>query len=192
MHTRRRLLALAAALPFAFAASAQEEPDEAGEARREMLFERLRNARTEQEGRAAEDAVWRMWMEAAPSLDIARAVDEAMDARESYDFDGALAILDRVVAEAPDYAEGWNQRAFIRFLKDDLDGSLEDIDRALALEPRHFAALAGKAIILMRQGRMELGQAALHQAVEIHPWLRERSMLIAVPGEVAPGPGKDI
>ena len=107
-------------------------------------------------------------------------------------FDEALRLLDEVVTAAPGYAEGWNQRAFIRFLKDDLDGSLEDIDRTLELEPKHFAALAGKAMILMRQGRMELGQAALRRAVEIHPWLKERSMLIPAPGEVVPGPGRDI
>ena len=185
MRTRRQMLALAAALPFAFAASAEEARIET---RRQLLFERLRNATTEQEGRLAEDAIWRLWMAAAPS----RAVDQAMDARESYDFDRALAILDGVVSQAPDYAEGWNQRAFIRFLKDDLDGSLADIDRTLELEPKHFAALAGKAMVLMRQGRMELGQAALRRAVEIHPWLKERSMLIPAPGEVVPGPGRDI
>ena len=189
MRTRRQVLVLAAGFPFAFAASAQ---DAEGDTRRQMLFERLRNAMTEQEGRLAEDAVWRFWMEAAPSRAVARAVDEAMNARESYDFDRALAILDGVVSRAPDYAEGWNQRAFIRFLKDDLDGSLEDIERALELESKHFAALAGKAMILMRQGRVDLGQAALRRAVEIHPWLKERSMLMPVPGKVTPGPGKDI
>src|SRR5690606_31046067 len=94
----------------------------------------------------------------------------------------ALAILDGVVADAPDYAEGWNQRAFIRFLRDDPDGSLEDIERTLALEPLHFAALAGKAMILMRQGRIEPGQEALRRAVEIHPWLKERAMLLPPPG----------
>jgi tetratricopeptide (TPR) repeat protein len=187
------LLVAATLLSFTLPAAAQVAPDSAvDDNRRQFLFERLRNAMTEQQGRAAEDAVWRMWMEMAPDLDIARAVEEAMQARESYDFDGALVILDRVVAEAPRYSEGWNQRAFIRFLKDDLDGSLEDIERALELEPWHFAALAGKATILMRQGRMELGQAALRRAVEIHPWLRERSMLIPVPGQSLPGPGKDI
>lgn len=191
MPTRRFLLLAAPfLLPLsAFAEAGKAEPDAA---RRDALFERLRKAMSEQEGRLAEDAVWRMWMETAPSLAIARAVDEAMDARESYDLDKALAILDHVVAQAPDYSEGWNQRAFIRFLKEDLDGSLEDIERALELEPRHFAALAGKATILMRQGRIELGQDALRRAVEIHPWLRERSMLLPVPGESAPGPGRDI
>lgn len=76
-----------------------------------------------------------------------------MRKREVYVFAGALAILDSVVADVPGYAEGWNERAFIRFLRDDFDGSLDDIEHALALEPLHFAALAGKATVLMRQGR---------------------------------------
>jgi Tfp pilus assembly protein PilF len=120
-------------------------------------------------------------MAQGPTAAIREAVAEAMRRREAYDFAAAQTILDRVVEEAPDYAEGWNQRAFIRFLRDDPDGSLDDIERALELEPLHFAALAGKATILMRQGRMEPGQAALRRAVEIHPWLKERSMLLPPP-----------
>lgn len=190
MPSRRTVLA--AALALAGAAIARNAFAATDEKRRRELFERLRNARTEQEGRLAEDAVWRMWMDEAPDMPTARAIDAAMKARSSYDFDKALIILDEVVANAPDYAEGWNQRAFIRFLKEDFDGSLEDIEQALRREPKHFAALAGKAMILMRQGRMELGQKALRQAMEIHPWLKERSMLIPIPGETVPGPGRDI
>lgn len=186
MPTRRLLLAAFAAFALATAAAAEENRD------RETLFRALRAARTEREGHIAEDAVWRMWMAEAPTAEIREAVAEAMRRREAYDFAGALALLDRVVADAPAYAEGWNQRAFIRFLRDDPDGALDDIERALALEPRHFAALAGKATILMRQGRVEAGQAALRRAVEIHPWLKERGMLIPVPGEAIPGPGRDI
>ena len=188
----RRALLCALLSSLALPAHAQAPQTEAREAHKRELFRRLRNAATEQEGRLAEDAIWRMWMAEAPTVEIARAVEEAMNARESYDFDKALTILDRVVAAAPDYAEGWNQRAFVRFLKEDPDGSLEDIERALELEPSHFAALAGKALILMQQGRVELGQQALRQAIEIHPWLKERSMLIPVPGEITPGPGQDI
>lgn len=185
MPTRRLVLAGLTALLLGRTAWAEDAPD------REALFRRLREARTERQGRMAEDAVWRMWMAQAPTAAIREAVAEAMRRREAYDFAGALAILDRVVADAPDYAEGWNQRAFIRFLRDDPDGSLEDIERALALEPRHFAALAGKATILMRQGRMETGQEALRRAVAIHPWLKERSMLLPPPGAMPPRRGQE-
>lgn len=189
MLTRRVLLAallITASTPALFA---EGNPPRAV---REKLFRALQTATTEREGRMAEDAVWRMWMAEAPTPAIAEAISEAMRRRESYDWDGALTILDKVVAEAPDYAEGWNQRAFIRFLKSDFDGSLEDIDRTLALEPLHFAALSGQALILMQMGRMDAGQTALRRAVEIHPWLKERTMLIPVPGQDMPATGRGI
>ncbi|MEO3389156.1 hypothetical protein [Mesorhizobium sp. CAU 1741] len=191
MRTRRQFLVALAVLaaPIAPLAAYAESRRERS---RRILFQRLGSAASQDEGRRAEDDIWRMWMALAPTPAVEEAVAEAMRKRERYDWDGALAILDVVVRDAPAYAEGWNQRAFVRFLKQDFDGSLEDIERALALEPLHFAALAGKAMILMRQGRMEIGQASLRRAVEIHPWLKERSMLIPQPGEIPPGPGKDI
>ena len=93
-----------------------------------------------------------------------------MRMRGQYDFQGARDLLDEVIAEAPDYAEGWNQRAFVLFLQGNYEASLEDIDKTLALEPRHFGALSGKAMIFMTLGRVKLGQETLRQAVEIHPY----------------------
>lgn len=175
-------------LPFAHAWSADGR-----QAVNARLFDELRRAPTESAGRAAEDAIWEMWLAEGPSEEIRGQVKAAMKARDAYNFDGAMALLDKVVVAAPDYAEGWNQRAFVHFLKDELDQSLADLDRAIELEPRHFGALAGKAIILMRQGRAELGQKALRAAVAIHPWLKERSMLIPAPGTKMPAPrGRDI
>lgn len=181
--TLRHALAIALLLLTAQIAPAADADE------RDRLFAELQSAPTEAAARVAEDAIWRMWMAEGPTAEIRIAVADAMRARESYDWDKALALLDGVVEAAPDYAEGWNQRAFIHFLKEDFDASLADLDRALELEPRHFAALSGEAMVLMRQGRVELGQKALRAAIAIDPWLRERHMLIPVPGESTPPPG---
>lgn len=156
---------------------------------RDRLFESLKNARSEAQGRAVEDAIWEMWMAKAPNADVARSIRDAMAARESYDYSRALSLLDTAVATAPDYAEAWNQRAFVRFLKEDFEGALSDIDHALQLEPRHFGALSGRALVLMRFGRMEAAQRTLREAVAIHPWLKERALIIPEPGEILPSPG---
>ncbi len=153
------------------------------------LFAALKNAATEAEGLAAESAIWRHWMQAAPDAATRRLVEEAMDRRGSYDFAGARALLDAAVAAAPDYAEAFNQRGFVRFLQEDFDGALADVDRAIALEPKHFAAMSGRAIILMRQGRFRLAQAQLREAVAIHPFLKERAMIVPEAPDTPAEPG---
>lgn len=190
-------LVLAAAVP-ALADTAAPGNDRApppAEAERSLhptetrLFAALKNAATEAEGRAAESAIWRHWMQAAPDAATRRLVEEAMDRRGSYDFAGARALLDAAVAAAPDYAEAFNQRGFVRFLQEDFDGALADVDRAIALEPRHFAAMSGRAIILMRQGRFRLAQAQLREAVAINPYLKERAMIVPEAPDTPAAPG---
>jgi tetratricopeptide (TPR) repeat protein len=152
----------------------------------ERLFRALAAASTEAEGRAVEDEVWRFWLDLAPDARIRALVDEAMRRREAWDLAGAQELLDEAVSAAPGFAEAWNQRAFVRFLRDDLDGAEADIHAVLALEPRHFGALSGLFHVLMRQGRSEAAIASLERAVKIHPWLKERSMLPPDPDATRP------
>ncbi len=150
------------------------EPSRA--ALRARLFDALQAASTEAEGRAVENLIWRFWFD-APSPAASDLLQAAIERREAYDFAAAETALDRLVALEPDYAEGWNQRAFIRFLREDFEGSLSDIRQTLAREPKHFGALSGRAQIFFRQGRTLLAHQALREAVEIHPWLRDRLLL---------------
>ncbi|GAB4360121.1 MAG: hypothetical protein Kow0026_22240 [Oricola sp.] len=177
---RRTLFALAALLvaPFVAIAPPALSASTGNGALHDRLFERLAAATTEREGRAAEDAIWRMWVN-HPDPRVREALALGMRQREAYEWDRAIQTFSRVILADPDYAEGWNQRAFIYFLKEDFDAALADLDRALELEPRHFGALSGKAMILMRTGRFDKGQAVLRKAVAIHPFLRERGMLPA-------------
>ena len=144
---------------------------------RERLFEALKTAKTEREGRLAENAIWNWWLDQAPTREVRAAIDHGMKRRESYDFEAAEAAFDEAIEKAPDYAEGWNQRAFARFLRDNIDGSLSDLEKAVELDPDHFAAWSGMYHVLMRMGRPEVAIAALSRAVTIHPWLKERGML---------------
>ncbi len=167
------------------AALAQPAPEDPA-AERAWLFETLRTAPTERLGRVIEDQVWRYWMRQAPDETGAELMAEAMERREAHDFAGAMEALDELMERAPDWAEVWNQRATVLFHQERYDRSLAAIARTLELEPKHFGALAGKALILMRQGRARLARKALSRAVEIHPWLKERNMLPPEP------PGTDL
>lgn len=155
-------------------------------AQREKLFRYLAAATTEQEGRTVEDEIWRFWLDLAPDAASRALVDRAMERRSSYDFQKAEELLDEAIARAPGYAEAWNQRAFIRFLRENYAGAEGDLHRTLQLEPKHFGALSGLFHVLFRQGRTEAANAALEKAVAIHPWLKERSMLPPDPDAARP------
>lgn len=154
---------------------------------RDRLFAALADSANAETAGAIALSIWALWFR-APSAAAREMMDDAMERRQHYDIAGAIEVLDRLVTLAPDWAEAWNQRATLRYMKEDFDGSLADIERVLALEPRHFGALAGEALILMRFGRIEAAQAALKRAVAINPFLAERSMLI----EERQPAGKDI
>lgn len=67
-------------------------------------------------------------------------------------------------------------RATAHFLRGAYEQSLSDIEKALALEPRHFGALSGQALIFHSQGKRDQAIEAMRKALDIHPWLPERSL----------------
>ena len=181
---RRNFLAQAIAVACFVAAPSVSPAETTSE--RERLFEALKTAKTEREGRLAENAIWNWWLDQAPTREVRASIDHGMKRRESYDFEAAEEAFDEAIEKAPDYAEGWNQRAFARFLRDNIDGALSDLEKAVELDPDHFAAWSGMYHVLIRMGRPEVAVAALSRAVTIHPWLKERGMLPPDPAAKRP------
>ena len=120
--------------------------------------------------------LWRLWA-TAPDEQSQELLDRGMSARSSYDFLAAMDAFDRLTKYCPDYAEGYNQRAFVNFLRENYDVALDDLDLALERNPRHVAALSGKALTLMRLGREDEAQKILRVAVLLNPWIPERGLL---------------
>ena len=76
-----------------------------------------------------------------------------------------------MVARTPDFAEGWNRRATVRFMIGDLNGSVDDIRRTLSLEPRHFGALSGLGLIYLQREDWGGARQAFDEALAINPHL---------------------
>ena len=81
----------------------------------------------------------------------------------------AIAVRCPVIEEAPEFSEGWNRRATVRFYQRDYDGSLDDIEQTLKLEPRHFGAVWGLGMILGTQHDFERAISAFERLLEIKP-----------------------
>jgi tetratricopeptide (TPR) repeat protein len=171
-HACRFIVLLAMLVAAALPAVAGEAEDRA---ELDRLFAQLRVAPDPVTADGLADRIWRIW--STPSdPELAARMTEAMASHASRGLTPALALLDALVADYPDYAEGWNQRATLRYLNGDYDGSLADIDRVLALEPRHFGALAGRVLILLARGDRAGALRDMATALGIHPFLNERRL----------------
>ena len=166
-----------AVLVVLFAAACAAVPGKDPRARHlDALFAQLRSAPDEATARRLEEDIRSAWRRSDdPTVDAAMA--QAIEEAGNHEYDRALAILDDVVGRAPRYAEGWNTRATLLFFMGRLDRSLADIERTLALEPRHFGALAGRALIHIRRGERAQAAASIRAAMAIDPYLRERELL---------------
>lgn len=125
--------------------------------------------------------LWDLWR-SAPDETAQEMLDTGIARMQQGDLLGSIDLLGRLVDYCPDYAEGWNQRAFAKYLGGDYEGALTDLDRAIALSPRHLGAVSGRGLTLLQLGRTEEGRDALRDAVRLNPWLAERA-LIEPPGE---------
>ncbi|WP_297617978.1 tetratricopeptide repeat protein [uncultured Roseicyclus sp.] len=89
--------------------------------------------------------------------------------------DHLTALTDHV----PDFAEGWNARATLFFELDRYGPAIADIQRVLALEPRHFGALTGLGFIFEEMGDLDGALAAFRAAQAIHPHREEINASVA-------------
>jgi tetratricopeptide (TPR) repeat protein len=131
----------------------------------------------------AQDLSGRLWAEwtRAPDARSQDLLNEVMVRRSAFDLSGALAAANALVDYCPAYAEGWNQRAFVNYIAGEHAAALPDLDRALALRPRHLGALTGKGLTLIALDRVAEGQEVIRAALRLNPWLAERGLLALDP-----------
>lgn len=138
--------------------------------RLEGLFEALQTAEGPVEAQRVEQQIWTIWTKAGDE-DIDRLMESGARAMAGGSYAEALIAFNAVIELAPNFAEGWNKRATLYYLMNDYPASIKDIDRTLALEPRHFGALSGLSMILLDEGRGQQALTVLERAVRIHPYL---------------------
>ena len=140
------------------------------------LMAQLKASPSAQSAQWPSAALWEIWL-TAPDARAQELLDDGTRHLRYGEFVSAEGVLDTLVDYCPDYAEGWNQRAFAKYLQKDFSGALSDLERALTLNPQHLGALSGQALSLIGLGDMEAAQDVLRGALELNPWLPERRYL---------------
>ena len=137
-------------------------------ARLNDLFKRLQQTTDEAQGSTLTRQIWEIWF-TAPSRKIHLMMINGQALMHRGRVGEAIAQFSAVTRMAPRFAEGWNRRAVARFIGGDYDGSLKDILRVLALEPRHFGALAGMGAIYVKKKQLRNAVAAFRRALAANP-----------------------
>ncbi len=138
----------------------------------DTLYQRLQQAETPERAKAVAQSIERVWRSSgSPSIDLLLARAMSLISAEEHNL--ALALLDSVVTSAPDFAEGWSQRAMVHFQKRDFRAALRDLRRVLAIEPKHYRAMQGIALILNEFGEKERALKAYRRVLDVYPLKQE-------------------
>lgn len=88
---------------------------------------------------------------------------------ETEDMGAALEHATALVDHAPGFAQGWAERARVYYMLDLYGPALEDLEQVLALNPQHFDAIMGLAVMLDEMGKSADAYEAYLQVKAIHP-----------------------
>lgn len=160
-------LVIAAALLFPVSSYTDQT-----DTRLDDLFGILQTSSSQPELMETEASIWKIWFESGQQ-DIDVLMQEAQAAVDNKDLNQAETLYSEIVKIAPKFSEGWNRRATIRYYRGNYDGSLEDIQRTLLLEPRHFGAVWGLGMILGWQRDYSGAITAFERLLEINPHSRD-------------------
>ena len=133
------------------------------------LYALLATAEDEHAADKTSKAIMRLWA-VSGSDTVTVLMARAIKAVKEKNTKLALRMLDEVVEQAPDYAEGWSQRGHLLYLEGETHRALGDLRRALALDPNHFRALGALAHILREYGANESALEAYRKLLQIHPF----------------------
>jgi tetratricopeptide (TPR) repeat protein len=136
----------------------------------EQLLTKLAQTKEARDARPIERELRARWAHStSPSADLLlRRADQAMRA---HDMDTARTIVQKLTDIAPDFAEAWHRRATLAEEKDDFADAIDSLRRVLALQPKHFIALAELAEILEQFGDKPRALKAYREAKGLDPFI---------------------
>ena len=135
----------------------------------QTLLDQLGRAQSMEQANPIVEELWKEWTTAHNNEDEKALMVQGIAAMSKGNFDRAENLFTKLIEVNPYFTEAWNKRATLRFMVWDFEGSLKDVEKVLALEPRHFGALSGLGMIYLRLGDPESALKAYEDLVDIFP-----------------------
>ena len=161
----KKLVLIAALLlppSFAIAAAPSEE---------DKLFTELKKADSPEIAKPIEDKLGQLFRASgSPSVDLL--MTRAGSALGQADNATARTLIEAVTHVAPRYAEGWRMRARMQQAASDDAGAMISLQRAVVINPRHFAAMTELGEMLEDYGDKPGALKLYRRVLELDPQMK--------------------
>ena len=153
----------------------------------DSLFAALAKAESEEEAKPIEEKILAGFLHSgSPTVDLL--MTRAAAALQAGDTATGRKLVASVTGIAPDYAEGWHQRAEMQAEAGDDQGAMFCLQKAVTLNPRHFEALAELAGLVEEYGDKPAALRLYRKALALDPHFDDvarkvRALEHAVEGE---------
>ena len=133
------------------------------------LFIQLRNVDDLETASRVEKEIWAKWVHRDDEL-VDRFMSLGIRAMEAGALKLSLHQFTKVINLDKNFSEGWNKRATVHYMMGNFDKSVQDIEQTLALEPRHYGAMSGMALILDATENIAEALKAWQQVLKFTPY----------------------
>ena len=144
-------------------------PHKAYSSELDNLFLKLKLSDNAVLARNYESKIWKIWLNSGSSDASNNQMQIGLKLMENGQLVHAQRVFEEISIKDPNWAESYNKIATIKFLKGDYSGSINDIQKTLKLEPRHFGAISGLVQINIILKNYEQALKNLEYVLKIHP-----------------------
>ena len=141
------------------------------------LFDQLEKVDNSKTAALLEEKIWSVWNEHPNDERLTEKLKLGTELMQYGSYDYALKIFDNIIKTDPNWSEVWNKRATVFFLMNRYTKSLNDIDKVLDIESRHFGALSGQARIFIKLQEYESAIESLKRALKFYPTFKSGNLI---------------
>ncbi len=169
----KRLFLILVFFLFSQTSSFANERDE----RLNQLFNELKVNKSK-DASEVEQEIWKIWSTHPSDAKLTARLEEGSQFVRNQQLSKAIEIFTEVINLDQNWAEAWNKRATVFYMIGEFKKSQDDIDKVLAIEARHFGALAGQGLVNIQLKNYEKAIFSYQQAKEIHPSMQSPEIMI--------------
>jgi tetratricopeptide (TPR) repeat protein len=141
------------------------------------LYEALQDAPPPEAERLGREIMLEMSKSDSPAMNLLLKRGRAALAADNTAL--GIELLSALTDHAPEFAEGWHARSVAYARAGMMGPAMADLEQALALEPRNFAAIYSLGALLEEIGQPSLAYEAYSRVTAIHPYFDDVAALLA-------------